>query len=423
VKLIYKHWQAPEVPAQILTRASGLPARSIRLPKRYRDELPPAPPPIFNDPEPEIDVDEPIPTFTEETPQNSYEYRTEPDSYGVLREYSQGKPSITPDEHYSLMDVVESPYLALDPSDSQSRISHFTSPLQRLCSAATSTVQIEDNSLAIYSPFRNMSIFRVMSWFYSSSGVKSLSELNSLVKDVILAPDFKTEDFIGFNAKKEHKLMDSYRNSSTEPSTFTFDDSWIKGSVEIPLPCDGVEQSEAEAPRFIVEVYYRKLLDVIKAALAEPSAEQFHTSPFRAFWQPGPDEAEERIYSEIYTGERWNEEFAKIHEANQQGPHRNLEALLVALMIWSDATLLAQFGNAQLWPIYLYIGNQSKYSRAKPSSFAAHHVAYMPKVFFFAHYTSIMFILSSLTTRFKNSTWKPSESQRLQQCLPISVAS
>ena len=175
--------------------------------------------------------------------------------------------------------------------------------------------------------------------------------------------------------------MDSYQEAATEGlSPFAFDDSWIKGSVKIPLPCNGVKQSEAEAPTFIVEVYYQKILDVIKAALAEPCVEQFHAFSFEASWQPGPHEPEEQIYSEIYTGDGWNEEYMKIHTKNQQGPHCDLEALLIALMIWSDSTLLAQFGNASLWPIYLYIGNQSKYSRSKPSSFAAHHVAYMPKV-------------------------------------------
>ena len=320
-----------EVPAQIPTRASGWPARSIRLPKRYRDELPPAPPPIpTNDSEPEIDVEEQVAAFVVD-PQETYEYCTEPDSYGVLREYSQGKPSITPDEHYSLTDVVESPYLALDPSDSQPcTTSHFASPLQKFCSQAANTSTTTIETIPNHSPFRNMSIFRIMTWFYGSSGVKSLFELNSLIKDVILAPDFKTEDFIGFDAKKEHKVMDGYRGSSSEASPFAFDDSWIKGSVEIPLPCDGVQQSEAEAPRFVIEVYHRKLLDIIKAALGEPSAERFHIFPFRAFWQPGPDEAKERIYFEIYTGDCWNEEYTKIHVVNhQQGLHRNFEHFLL----------------------------------------------------------------------------------------------
>jgi hypothetical protein len=55
-------------------------------------------------------------------------------------------------------------------------------------------------------------------------------------------------------------------------------------------------------------------------------------------------------------------------------------------MIWmvgtthSDSMHLTSFGNAALWPIYEWFGNQSKYPRGKPTSFAAQHVAYIPKV-------------------------------------------
>ena len=403
----------------------GQPAQKIRLPKRYHDELPPPPAHIpINSPEPDMDEEEQIPASStnvhslETHTGSSYAYRTEPDSYGVIREYSQGIPSITPDEHYSIANVSESPYLALDPSENfQPRTA---SPLQSFCSAATSTTSTTQTPFA---PFRNVSNFRIMSWFYSSSGVKSLSELNSLVKDVLLAPDFKTEDLVGFDAKKEHRIMDSYQEVST--NGLTFDDSWTKGLVKIPLPCDGIKQPEAEAPTFVVEVYYRKLLDVIKAALAEPSAERFHAFPFKAFWQPSLDEPEERIHSEGYTGDRWNGEYEKIHATNKQGPHCDLEAVLIALMIWSDATMLAQFGNAQLWPIYLYIGNQSKYSRAKPSSFAAHHVAYIPKVALLrVWYVLLMPSPHSLMTEFKNPIWRHLvERQPPQQCSPIFVAS
>ncbi|KIK26402.1 hypothetical protein PISMIDRAFT_274760 [Pisolithus microcarpus 441] len=58
----------------------------------------------------------------------------------------------------------------------------------------------------------------------------------------------------------------------------------------------------------------------------------------------------------------------------------NLETVVAGLMIWSDSTHLASFGNAALWPIYLFLGNQSKYIRAKPNAFAAHHLAYIPKL-------------------------------------------
>lgn len=49
-------------------------------------------------------------------------------------------------------------------------------------------------------------------------------------------------------------------------------------------------------------------------------------------------------------------------------------------MLWSDETHLTSFGSAGLWPIYLYLGNLSKYIRGMPTQFAAHHLAYIPSV-------------------------------------------
>ena len=313
-------------------------------------------------------------------------FRTECDSYGIYREYSHGKPTITPDRHYNLSDISDSPYLSLDSSASQASSSLLGLSLQK----ARQTV---DALKPFFAPFRNPTVYRLMDWFYNCTVTKSLQDLNKLVKNVLLASDFKQEDLMGFSAQKENELMDTHRESTGEIlgssgsdsesdnlSSFKFDDTWIKGSVEIPLPCDGIKQSEAQAPKFVVEVYYRKITEVIKSALSEPAAEHFHTFPFQAFWKLAPDEPRERIYSEIYTGDFWNYEYDKLRTAHERGPNNALEAFIIALMIWSDSTSLAQFGNASLWPIYLYIGNQSKYFRAKPSSFAAHHIAYIPKV-------------------------------------------
>lgn len=54
--------------------------------------------------------------------------------------------------------------------------------------------------------------------------------------------------------------------------------------------------------------------------------------------------------------------------------------MVASLMLWSDATQLANFGDASLWPIYLFFGNQSKYTCSKPTAAACHHVAYIPTV-------------------------------------------
>jgi hypothetical protein len=49
-------------------------------------------------------------------------------------------------------------------------------------------------------------------------------------------------------------------------------------------------------------------------------------------------------------------------------------------MFWSDATQLTSFGNAKLWPLYMYFGNESKYCRCKPTNHLCEHVAYFQTV-------------------------------------------
>ncbi len=128
---------------------------------------------------------------------------------------------------------------------------------------------------------------------------------------------------------------------------------------------------------------YHKITDVIRSAFAEPLAHQFHFSPFRLFHSSADDQEPTRVYSELYNSEA----FIKVHDDIQRHgkihPSETgctLEKVVAALMVFSDATHLAQFGNAKAWPIYLVLGNLSKYFRARPSSGAMHHLAYIPSV-------------------------------------------
>jgi Plavaka transposase len=214
---------------------------------------------------------------------------------------------------------------------------------------------------------------------YSGSTLKSLGELDRLVTDVILADDFKREDFVGFRASREAERID--KQDQEPQSCFCAKDGWIETTVNISLPADGIRHSsKAAAPKFSVPgLFYRPLLEVLRAALHDTAAEHFHLFPFQTFWKPSPESIPQCIYTELYTANA----FIMEHEWLCVQPHEpgcNLESVIVAIMLWSDSTHLANFGTASLWPIYLYIGNQSKYIRAKPTSFSAHHLAYIPKV-------------------------------------------
>lgn len=229
-----------------------------------------------------------------------------------------------------------------------------------------------------------------MSWFYDGSSIKSFADIDKLIHNVIRHENFKASDFgPTFSTAREAERMDKERatrpssnSSSSDNLPFRPEDGWIIGSVSIPIPCDGVYfGSEADAPRFVINnVWYRRPLEVIKMAFTEPAAEKFHTIPFTEYWKPSEDEPEERLYSETFTADTFNEEYNVLQTTPREGPNSELEAFVAGLIFYSDATHLANFGTASLYPMYMYIGNQSQYTRAKPSEFAAHHIAYIPKV-------------------------------------------
>ncbi|KAL6308598.1 hypothetical protein BKA93DRAFT_822327 [Sparassis latifolia] len=69
-----------------------------------------------------------------------------------------------------------------------------------------------------------------------------------------------------------------------------------------------------------------------------------------------------------------------VEEPREPGDDPEMEIAIAPLMLWSDSTHLANFRSASLWPIYLFFGHLSKYIHSKPTSFAAHHLAYIPSL-------------------------------------------
>jgi hypothetical protein len=223
-----------------------------------------------------------------------------------------------------------------------------------------------------FAPFLNATVYRLMRWYYRST-TKSMDDLQHLVDDVLLADDFDTSDLRGFSAKRELRRMD-------EPNAFSEEDGWKQASVSLPVPVDGVDQTEEAAEKIVVgPFWYKTLCSVIRAALREDLASSFHIVPFKQFWVPDDGSPPERVISETYTADAQNELYHEIR-AKPEVQASNLEVMILVLMLWSDSTHLTSFGTASLWPIYLFFGNLSKYIRCKPSSFAAHHLAYIPSV-------------------------------------------
>jgi hypothetical protein len=121
-------------------------------------------------------------------------------------------------------------------------------------------------------------------------------------------------------------------------------------------------------------------VSVIREKLANVhDDEHFHYEPYELRWQPSHLPQEVNIQGELYTSPA----FMQAHRELQSSPGEagcDLPRVVAALMFWSDATQLTTFGNAKLWPVYMYFGNESKYRRCRPSCHLGNHVAYFHKV-------------------------------------------
>ncbi|KAH9848646.1 hypothetical protein C2E23DRAFT_785618 [Lenzites betulinus] len=245
-------------------------------------------------------------------------------------------------------------------------------------------------------------------------------------------PGFDTTDVAHFDCSREVAKLDNYRED-VQGSPLSADDRWIKGSVRLRLPKEGVRyESEEAAPEVVVdEVYFRPLVDVFSAALQQECVRDWTFIPYKLFWlndtteepsdedsdpsssssasqtadqehqwcrafqhsstsssstsssssQDGTDSEGIRVYSEVWEADAWLEEDAAMRARPcEAGDPPGLERAIIAGKLYSDSTHVSSFGHAYLWPIYGYILNQSKYVRGRPTAFAAHHLAYVPSL-------------------------------------------
>ncbi|KAG8865445.1 hypothetical protein FRC20_009827 [Serendipita sp. 405] len=120
-----------------------------------------------------------------------------------------------------------------------------------------------------------------------------------------------------------------------------------------------------------VEFLYRNPMEVIQYLFSRPAlAESMEYEPKRIYRD---ESKEERLYSEMSTGDWW----WRVQNTLPEG------ATVVPVILGSDSTHLTQFGGGKkAWPVYLTIGNVSSRVRNRPSQRAWMVVAYIPVVKF-----------------------------------------
>lgn len=291
-------------------------------------------------------------------------FQTEPNEAGLFRIYPT-RPTTLP-ENNTLEGVTDAPTLA--------GASHRAPNSSRLIPGLSSP-EISNDEL--FEAFSNPTSGLLMAWQYSGTNQKSVAELQHLC-NFIGDPLFNSDDALTFSHTRESKNVDAYLQNKANP--FRKEHGWRSSTVKIHLPKEGTKwPSETDAPELeIPGVYHRSITDIIKSVFQDNVAAMFNMTPYREYWKCSEDRTVE-VIGEAYSTPEMLEAYKEINSLPREAGD-DLERVVASLMVWSDATHLASFGDASLWPFYLFFGNQSKYTRGKPSASACHHIAYIPTV-------------------------------------------
>ncbi|KAG6905478.1 hypothetical protein DXG01_002467 [Tephrocybe rancida] len=231
---------------------------------------------------------------------------------------------------------------------------------------------------ALY-PYPNESSFQLGSWFWEGGANKSQSSFNDLVK-IITNSNFSLEDIRLTKWVEIDRRLGANEFDQESHEWEDCDAGWRRTDIKIDVPFHHRMLDPGIRSRVVGQLYHRPIVQVIKEKLdrrtANPvQARNFHYEPYDLRWKPTTNSDEVPVYGEMFSSPA----FQKAHLDLQNSPPEpgcDLPRCVVALMIWSDATHLTSFGNAKLWPTYLFCGNDSKFQRCRPTSKLCQHIAY-----------------------------------------------
>ncbi|KAG5634352.1 hypothetical protein H0H81_002284 [Sphagnurus paluster] len=309
-------------------------------------------------------------------------FKTLFNSFGIRRTYF-GRPSRIPDGDAEFADFL---------ADNLRR------PNVRRPSANT----MRDEA-SIIAPYPNISSFLFNRWFWKR-GQKTKESRRDLLNNVLFDDRFNSDDLkdLNFDRLDEEVARDLGNSSSGH--------SWVSDTVYIDISTgrketkasrkadtarrrrhqgsdseEDVTTASSDPPRascrFAVhDFYHHKLVDIVTEVFSSADAQKFHFHPFEEQWQPPwQPESTERVQGEFFTSQAFLDADRELYNSPPE-PDCELPRVIAAMMLYSDATHVAQFGQAKLWPGYTFVGNQSKYDRGRPSMRAGHMFAFFPSL-------------------------------------------
>lgn len=289
--------------------------------------------------------------------------RSDPDEFNVVRAYRLprgSKLTHNPDQTAVLKDLTDS-----TPAKVEERPGKPGSS--------------QENKIS-WGPFSNASAFALADWYWQSKD-KSFHDFQKLI-DLLKCPDFSFIDTVGVNWKAAFKALGANREDLPDhEGEWIQDDGWKKTPVTINIPFHARMRNPGCDSYMAGTFYHRSIVSVIREKISNAKDSRlFHYAPHKATWKPNHQAPEVELYGELYASRAFREAHDEVQALPTTSRNDGHERVVVALMIWSDATQLTSFGGTSLWPCYLFFGNESKYRRCQPSERLGEQIAYFLKV-------------------------------------------
>ncbi|RXW14511.1 hypothetical protein EST38_g11347 [Candolleomyces aberdarensis] len=338
---------------------------------------PPSPSPIYSpEPSPAPDAsqggDNPGSDFMpEERTAATIVKETDKNAFGIYKRYQTAeRVPHDPDAYTALRDFWEEPAEAL------------VNLLGQEDSSVGHAFPVVDGEPPNLFPYPNQSCFELGEWYWSDGNEKSKESFDKLVS-IISSDTFSTENVKGADWDGINRVLGSSEFEKGDLGMHWHGDgtSWNTSPATIQVPFNRGCKPPHKGPRpYTVEDFrHRPLVPLIVDKIKSSSSQEFfHHIPHKLRWQPGPDKADVRVHCEMYQSEA----FLQAYEEVQSLPASDgcdLPRCVAGLMFASDETMLTSFGNAKLWPLYMFFANDSKYRRNKQSLKLGEQVAYFQK--------------------------------------------
>jgi hypothetical protein len=240
------------------------------------------------------------------------------------------------------------------------------------------------NASAFYL-YPNETSFLLGDWYWNHSSQKSQGNFKKLL-DIVGSAQFSSQDICGTNWNRINQTL---AVSGWDEGEWVDEDAgWQKSDVSICVPFHQFLNNPGVQVYTVRNFYHRSLTSIIQERLKKDTENNchFHFKPFELLYKLNPSLLTSdlggtaiQLYEELYTSPAFMDAHRELQDITGE-PNCNLLRAVVGLMFWSDATLLARYGHAKLWPLYMVFANDSKYQHCKPTSNLYEHVAYFEQV-------------------------------------------